>query len=214
MSVILQLPFRRPEIRSHTCIAMLVAMVCSYTVSALSVSRPVQVFTSVSGEWVVRVSHSRMEPDTRSSVARWYQLNAENEYRRVAVMPLKNASAPGLAYITNRGALITLGDERDDVAEAVGVYSNVGQHLRSWPLDQLFNQAELACIWKLTPGAEISITNFWRSEEPILYFESHELVVVKDRLGGEIQINAKTGEIRVFSEPRETVMKAACSKGH
>jgi hypothetical protein len=154
-----------------------------------------------------------MEPDARSSVARWYQLDAQNEYRRVAVMPIKNASPPALAFVTDRGALITLGDVQDDVTQAVGVYSNAGQHLRSWSLDQLFSQAEQACMWNLSQGAEISITKFWRSEEPIQYYNSQELVVVKDRLGGQIEINAKDGEVRVFSEGRrEKLMKAPCSK--
>jgi hypothetical protein len=111
---------------------------------------------------------------------------------------LVNAVGPELAYVTNNGDLLTIGDLSGGTAElALVAYTSNGKHLKTTPQGEIFTDREIACVAR---GAEgIDWLPSWGGVE---VRPDKNAVQIEDILGGTIIIRMETGNAEVYAARR------------
>ena len=164
--------------------------------------QPLQEQVSPDRTWRVRIE-SRIHAGASSAVADWYQGNGRGDYRHLTTAPLKNYTAPVLAYVTNTGALVTMGDEGNDRALMLVIYSPDGRLVQSWPLIMLFRSDYLTCLLHKADeesGDDAVGPLYWLSTSG-RFSEREGRVYVRDRLSGSLEINTQNGDIKSLEVP-------------
>lgn len=168
--------------------------------SATTVVLPnVQVFVSHDSEWLVRVETRQSFSNTRSATAHWHLVDGTGEYRREVTAPLQNRRAPMLGYLTTTGTLITLGDWDDEPKLVLAVYASDGRLLRSWSMTDLFSSEYRACLRRKADADRVYRSSLYWIANFDRFMEGEHSVSIRDRLFGQIQVDTRTGAIKVFA---------------
>jgi hypothetical protein len=137
------------------------------------------------------------ESGATSAMAHWDKLDGQKSYQRKRSAPLENRLSPTLAYLTNTGALVTIGDWNENRNLMLAVYSPDGKLLQSSSLMDLFRSEYLACVLHKADeerGNDGVGPLYWlaRGES---FSERGERVFVRDRLSGSLEVDTRNGEV-------------------
>ena len=162
-----------------------------------------QVQLSPDGAWQVRIE-SRAHADSTSAIAHWYQGNGQGEYRHITTAPLKNRVSPGLAYLSNTGALVTIGDRDEERQLMLAIYSSDGSLVKSWSLMFLFRSDYLACmLYKADEEreGESGVGPLYWLATSEQFSESADRLYIRDRLLGSLEVDTRSGEVKSLEGP-------------
>jgi hypothetical protein len=164
----------------------------------------VRAFVSPNGEWIVRIESTGIPSEN----AKWFRF-VDGAYKPVAQARLANALGPALAYVTDRGELLTIGDLTDKTAElAIVAYSSNGRHLKTTTESEIFADNEITCFRKSAEG--IDWLPNWGGVE---VRGDKNAVQIEDALGGTIIVRMDTGNVDVYPARRADGMRRrGCSQ--
>ena len=185
----------------HLIIAAL--LVPSLAFGAAEDAQPAHMQVSPDGAWQVRIE-SRTNASATSALAHRYQGNGKGEYRHITTAPLKNRVSPDLAYLSNNGALVTIGDRDGERQLMLAIYSSDGKLVKSWSLMFLFRSDYLACmLYKADEerDGESGVGPLYWLATSQRFSESADRLHIRDRLLGSLEVDTRSGEVKSLEGP-------------
>jgi len=170
----------------------------------------VQVFVSHDSEWLVRIETRPSFSNASTATAHWHRVDGTGEYRRKVSAPLRNRRAPMLGYLTNTGTLVTIGDWDDERNLMLAVYASDGKLRQSWSMIDMFSSDYMACLLRKADAERDggSLGSLYWLAKFEQFMEDQDSVWIRDRLFGQIQVDTRTGAIKLLEGPCEQPLGA------
>jgi len=169
--------------------AFLLVLSCSYVVKADSFRAPVKIVaTSKNGDYIVRIQPN--ESLSSDLIAHIFKFTADGKYVKALDVALLNHKLPREIFITNKGSLVTIDGWYESGGEnSVVVYSEKGQFLKRYALEDIYSLDEISKFLKTTSSRHWHcslVGNVSRQDYSVVIVDSFHRVINIDGRDGTL----------------------------